>query len=127
MAEQGKSGYYVATIWERVLVMIFGGALALLGADYFEYPYGGLISYLRNKTLLFAGEDYQPYRTNQYQFSSQSLYDEGDGEAPRPGSVVSPPPEVRRAIKSGTLNRLPKHDALKSSEKRELDRLINDL
>ena len=156
MSNTSKSGYITGTIWERVLIIIFASALTMIGADHFKYPYGGIVNYLRNKVTQVSGMDREesPYgfasgrarlRTDWQGSSDNGIDTAGSGRNYSGGYFSDPysddgysrsrekrakfipvPEEVERAVKSGNINRLPKTDDVGSSNRRELNRLLND-
>lgn len=156
MSNASKSGYITGTIWERVLIILFASALVFIGADHFKYPYGGIVNYVRSKVVQVGGvtrED-SPYgfaaerarlrtdwpggtddgigfeRRNRSYSGGYFSDPDNDGASyssrEKRAKVIPVPEEVERAIKSGNVSRLPKNDEVGSSNRRELNRLLND-
>lgn len=154
MANPSKSGYVTGAMWERILIIVFGAALMIIGASHFDEPYGGVVNYLRNKgAQLFTGGE---LAENPYGFSyvrarlrnsdrDHSLFGESrfsDSDFPdyevensdefgfkskiRGGRVLPMPQDVRRAVKSGNVSKLPKRDDVGDRNRKELDQLLNE-
>lgn len=151
MATPSKSGYITGSMWERILIIVFSCALIMIGSTHFKEPYGGIINYMRNKSAQFLGSsgvDESPYGFSSVRARLRSdwqgsVYDDDMGSySPAPamyesdgndfrlkesqGRILPMPQNVRRAVKSGNISRLPKIDEVGERNRRQLDQLIND-
>lgn len=126
-----KSGYITGSVWERVLIGIFGAALMLIGANHFQEPYGGIVSFLKNKGKVFAGgggDDFRPYKSRSSTYQAEGFYVETvDQETGRRSKIVPMPVEVQKELSKKKTFKGPSKDAVTSHDRKELNQLLNDL
>lgn len=118
------------TIWAKVLIMLFGLAMVMLGTRPLESALGGLAGYVQQRSTLYAaerGNNWPVERSSSFARPATASYSSGFSGSRSSSAPYEVPEGVRRAIKSGEINRLPAHDEIRSDDKKELNRIINGM